>query len=77
MEISAVWLMNTDDYIEVLIEVDGKWYRAIKTFGPLGEMTISHCVNLKHWTPTDAGFVNFGEPAPAATVSPRSEWPGE
>lgn len=61
MEISAVWLISEEKDIVVLVEVNGKWYEIIRTFGPLGEMTISHCAYTKKELPPGSALVDFGE----------------
>lgn len=54
MEISGIWLISEEKDIVVLAQIDGKWYEVIRTFGPLGEMTISHHVNVEEKLPSDA-----------------------
>lgn len=61
MEISAVWLMSEEKDMVVLVEVDGKWYELIRTFGPLSEMTISHCAYTKKELPPGSALVDFGQ----------------
>lgn len=65
MEISAVWLISEEKDMVVLIEVDDKWYELIRTFGPLGEMTISHCAHVKNGLPPDVEEVDSGQPGVA------------
>jgi hypothetical protein len=62
MEISAVWLMSEGDDIAVLVEVDGKWYKIIKTLYPGQEMTVSHCAHTKKELPSGSTLVDFGQP---------------
>ena len=59
MDITAVWLMSEEKDIVVLVEVDGVWYEAIRTFAPLNEMTISHCVHTKNELPPDCQPVDY------------------
>lgn len=53
MEISGIWLISEEKDIVVLAQIDGKWYEVIRTFGPLGEMTISHHVNVREKLPSN------------------------
>lgn len=59
MNINAVWLLSETNDIVVLVEVDGIWYEAIRTFAPLDEMTISHCVHTKIELPPECEPVDY------------------
>ena len=59
--VNAVWLRNTGDRLQVLIETNEGWRLAIDTYGPLDETQVSHIAELAGLLKAPADPLTGGE----------------